>query len=451
MTVEEKDEEQLFEDSKETCSDCKSVLTERGTKGETRLIRFVGVTSQVSNKHRFPVEIMRQMVQEAKERFVLPIHPKSITEIDTKQLQLLEQAGKSIGFGTKEPIPIRDTHHTDRQATKIGRVLSIETLPFYKGEKKLYYHDVVGEVFDPHAIKLLDRGMASKYSIGFKHRFHLENGVKVSDYSVLDHYGVVDSPADGDANLLEVKSKKLAKGRKDDCVAAKVSEGLSQEEAAQKCQSESQAAMEAQKMEGKAEDPFTPAGDPETGGSDANDDCVAGLVAEGISQEAAKAACHGSEADRESTGPEPTTPTVKPSSGFQMVDKELHEETKALRSLIEEQKAALTQLATSHKALLMEKKQLEVKREVERLMLEGRVLPSKKEKVFNLAMAFEGKEDRETYYDTLEPILDYSESAQVAQGGEAGFKEAELDAAAKELWGSDMKSVLVNSNKGGRN
>lgn len=452
--------EELVEEFKETC-DCKTAITEKGQKSsdDVRIVRFIGVTDEESNKHRFPREILQQMVSESKHRFVLPFHPNSISEIDPAQIPQFEALAKEQGMA-KDPIPIRDMHHTKFQGTKMGRVLSIETkfAPFVDKETKQLrqkmYHDVVAEIFDEKAIKLLDRGMLSKFSIGFKHKYDLVNGVKVSTYSVIDHYGGVDVPADPDALLVEAKEKDGM--TLPDCIHAKILAGMSQEEAGQACKKE----MKTMGFEQARKSVFGQQGEPSAdSGDEGYRDCVSSLVAQGTDREDAEAACRGKSTSSDRSEVSPTTPTEQPSTSPNMID------GKALLGLLEDEdvsyetKEAILDLEDAAKAqseliselfyaqkerdaviadLLEERKESEVMSEVGVLVQGGYISPGSAETAFKHAMSLPSVEHRAAFYDTFEGRqMDFGEKS---FGGSPEYNE-EMEqsekAAAIEMFGED--------------
>lgn len=479
--VEGAKEAELVTDFKETC-DCRNAVTEVGTKeldgrpAPVRIIRFIGVTDEESNKHRFPRQVMDQMVRDAKAHFVLPFHPNSVAEIDVRQLPQLEQLAKQRGMAV-DPIPIRDMHHTKFQGTKMGRVLSIANkyAPFVdkttgKMRQKMYM-DVVAEVFDEKAIQLLDRGMLNKFSIGFKHRYDLVDGVKISTYSVVDHFGGVDVPADPDALLVEAKeeSKTIPLS---DCIQAKILSGLNQDEAEKACDKE----VKTMGFEQARKDSvFSQSGEPEASdGNEASRDCVASLVAQGVTQEDAEAACRGKSTSTDRSETVTVTPETSPSSEPRMIDgktllalledkdvsyetKEaivgLETEMKSQRAFIGQLHEALKQRDEQLQQLLEERKESEVMAEIGVLVEAGYLSPAAKEAAFNHAYSLPSPEHRAAFYDTFEGRnVDFGEkSSQSSFQTEEGRKSVED--AAQEIfgeWGVKALQPKMKKPAGGR-
>lgn len=422
----------LKQEVRVACTDCKSPNLQEVKKLDgSRIIRFIGVTDAVSNKHRFPHNVMEQMVNDAKNRYILPFMPASVKDIDRDTLDVMVDT-KEFGF-SGEPIAMRDMHITDQQKTKVGQVLRVDVkhLPDLKnGGEGRKYMEVVAEVFDPHMIRLIDRNMASKFSIGFKHKFDMVDGIKVSTYGVLDHFGFVDTPADPESVLLEKKEEDKMPGA-NDCVQAKVAEGMSQEEAERAC-SESA---------GKAE-AFASGGDPQAGESRAYVDCVQGLVATGLDKDEAERACHDKAGNHADSDVEPATQPDKPSGEPSMKELELKIERKFAEH--DRQVKSLTTLTKSlsdeNKSLKQENKERAVKAEIKLLMDEGKVTPATKQDVFAFASALPDEKTRSIYYGTLQRAVDYD-----AKGSGESFDEKTLDLEIKNMYGMDSVDDVVRS------
>lgn len=426
-------EEGLKHEERVACTDCKSpnLIEKSKPSEETRIVRFVGVTDAISNKHRFPHEVMDQMVNDSKDRFVLPFMPTSVKSIDKQTLDVLSE---TKSFGPKgDPIPLRDMHDTSAQKTKLGRVLYIEnkTKPDAKnGGVGRKWMEVVAEVFDPHMIKLIDRGMANKFSIGFKHRFDMVDGIKVSTYGVLDHFGFVDVPADAEAVMLEAKQEEDNMPGMQDCVQAKVADGMSQEEAEKAC-GEAAAKAEA----------FTPGGEPKAGEDRAFSDCVEGLVATGLDKDEAERACRDKAGHHADSDIDKTTPKTAPSGepAMKMELKELYNRLERVERGSKAQSDLIQTLSAENKALKAESRDKSIRAEIKVLMEQGRVTPATKQRVYEFASALPDAKSREAYYDTLGVVVDFKEQGYV---GEDEGHDHSLDTAAKEMWGSDIDTLI---------
>ena len=142
------------------------------------LIHGVAVTTNVSNNHRFPIDVL------------------------------------DAGINTLIGQPLVEGHSGwPDDDVKTSDTFGMIVDAWVNREAK--HAEFIAEVWDDKYKKVVDKmSHRAKYSVGFRHNYEMDEDIKVSTGVSFDHLGATNRPADPDSILLGIKKDAEARGHK---------------------------------------------------------------------------------------------------------------------------------------------------------------------------------------------------------------------------------------------